>query len=314
MGTPYPNPITPSQTRIGWIGIGLMGAPMASRLISAGYSLTIYARTPSKALSLQSQGALLAQSPFEVAQRSDVVFTIVGHPPDVRQVILEANGILSGLNPNGVTVDMTTNLPASAREISSAVRAKDCWAVDAPVSGADVGAREGKLGIFAGGDAGVVEWLTPLFDIMGKVTYMGEAGCGQSCKIANNIVGGVSFVGLSEGLVFAERAGLDLKQFLEAVRGGAAGSTLMELFGEKMIERDFRPGGFVEYIVKDLGMGLNIVEETNDERVVVLPGAALCKQLFTGMVANGDAKLGLQGLITVIQRLNGISEIDNSTR
>lgn len=307
MGTPYPIPITPTQTRIGWIGIGLMGAPMASRLISAGYSLTLYARTPSKALSLQSQGARLVRSPFEVAQCSDVVFTIVGHPSDVRQVVLEANGILSGLNPNGVTVDMTTNLPALAREISSAARAKDCWAVDAPVSGADVGAREGKLGIFAGGDAGVVKWLTPLFDIMGMVTYMGEAGCGQSCKIANNIVGGVSFVGLSEGLVFAERAGLDLKQFMEAVRGGAAGSTLMELFGQKMIERDFRPGGFAEYIVKDLGMGLNVVEETDDEKVVVLPGAALCKQLFTGMVANGDAKLGIHGLITVIERLNGKS-------
>ncbi|XP_018500885.2 probable 3-hydroxyisobutyrate dehydrogenase-like 3, mitochondrial [Pyrus x bretschneideri] len=305
MGTPYPNPITPAQTQIGWIGIGLMGAAMASRLLSAGYSLTIYARTPSKALSLQSQGARLAESPFEVAKSCDVVFTIVGHPPDVRQVILETNGVLSGLNPNGVTVDMTTNLPSMAREISAAARARDCWAVDAPVSGADVGAREGKLGIFAGGDAGVVKWLTPLFDIMGNVTYMGEAGCGQSCKIGNNIVGGVGLVGLSEGLVFAERAGLDLKQFLEAVRGGAAGSTLMELFGEKMIERDMRPGGFAEYLVKDLGMGVDVVEEEEDGRVVVLPGAALSKQMYSAMVANGDGKLGIHGVISVIDRLNG---------
>ncbi|KAB2620415.1 3-hydroxyisobutyrate dehydrogenase-like 3 [Pyrus ussuriensis x Pyrus communis] len=281
MGTPYPNPITPAQTQIGWIGIGLMGAAMASRLLSAGYSLTIYARTPSKALSLQSQ----------VAKSCDVVFTIVGHPPDVRQVILETKGVLSGLNPNGVTVDMTTNLPSMAREISAAARARDCWAVDAPVSGADVGAREGKLGIFAGGDAGVVKWLTPLFDIMGNVTYMGEAGCGQSCKIGNNIVGG--------------RAGLDLKQFLEAVRGGAAGSTLMELFGEKMIERDMRPGGFAEYLVKDLGMGVDVVEEEEDGRVVVLPGAALSKQMYSAMVANGDGKLGIHGVISVIDRLNG---------
>ncbi|KAM1316702.1 hypothetical protein ACFX2I_020052 [Malus domestica] len=292
MGTPYPNPITPAQTQIGWIGIGLMGAAMASRLLSAGYSLTIYARTPSKALSLQSQGARLAKSPFEVAKSCDVVFTIVGHPPDVRQVILETNGVLSGLNPNGVT-------------ISAAARARGCWAVDAPVSGADVGAREGKLGIFAGGDAGVVKWLTPLFDIMGKVTYMGEAGCGQSCKIGNNIVGGLGLVGLSEGLVFAERAGLDLKQFLEAVRGGAAGSTLMELFGEKMIGRDMRPGGFAEYLVKDLGMGVDVVEEEEDERVVVLPGAALSKQMYSAMVANGDGKLGIHGVISVIDRLNG---------
>ncbi|KAM1729894.1 hypothetical protein ACFX11_020379 [Malus domestica] len=289
MGTPYPNPSLLPKPR----------SAMASRLLSAGYSLTIYARTPSKALSLQSQGARLAKSPFEVAKSCDVVFTLVGHPPDVRQVILETNGVLSGLNPNGVTVDMTTNLPSLAREISAAARARDCWAVDAPVSGADVGAREGKLGIFAGGDAGVVKWLTPLFDIMGKVTYMGEAGCGQSCKIGNNIVGGVGLVGLSEGLV------LDLKQFLEAVRGGAAGSTLMELFGEKMIERDMRPGGFAEYLVKDLGMGVDVVEEEEDERVVVLPGAALSKQMYSAMVANGDGKLGIHGVISVIDRLNG---------
>ncbi|XP_068327822.1 probable 3-hydroxyisobutyrate dehydrogenase-like 3, mitochondrial [Pyrus communis] len=305
MGTPYPNPITPAQTQIGWIGIGLMGAAMASRLLSAGYFLTIYARTPSKALSLQSQGAHLAESPIEVAKSCDVVFTIVGHPPDFRQVILETNGVLSGLNPNGVTVDMTTNLPSMAREISAAVRARDCWAVDALVSGADVGAREGKLGIFASGDAGVVKWLTPLFDIMGNVTYMREAGCGQSCKIGNNIVGGVGLVGLSEGLVFAERAGLDLKQFLEAVKGGAAGSTLMELFGEKMIKRDMRPGGFAEYLVKDLGMGVDVVEEEEDGRVVVLPGASLSKQMYSAMMANGDGKLGIHGVISVIDRLNG---------
>ncbi|ONI36122.1 hypothetical protein PRUPE_1G570500 [Prunus persica] len=306
MGTPYPNPISPSQTRIGWIGIGVMGAAMASRLLSAGYSLTIYARTPSKAHPLQSQGAQLAHSPFQLAQVSDVVFTMVGHPPDVRSNILDPEtGLLWGLRPNSVSVDMTSSHPALAREIFNAARAKDCWTVDAPVSGGDIGAREGKLAILAGGDASVVEWLAPLFDVLGKVTYVGPAGSGQNCKIANQIVVGGNLLGLSEGLVFAERAGLDVQQFMEAVRGGAAGSMVMELFGDRIIGRDFRPGGFAEYMVKDLGMGVDVVEENEEGRVAVLPGAALCKQLFSGMVANGDGKLGGQGLITVIERLNG---------
>lgn len=177
--------------------------------------------------------------------------------------------------------------------------------MDAPVSGGDIGARDGKLAIFGGGDEGVVNWLLPLFEVLGKVTYVGEAGCGQSCKIANQIPISANLMGLSEGLMFAERAGLDTKKFLEAVRGGAAGSMAMELFGERMIGRDFRPGGYAEYMVKDLGMAVNIVEEGEDERVVVLPGAALIKQLFSAMVANGDGKFGNQGLISVIERLNG---------
>ncbi|KAK1417659.1 hypothetical protein QVD17_26791 [Tagetes erecta] len=305
MNTPYPTPITPSQTRIGWIGTGVMGAAMASRLLSAGYTLTIYARNPSKTLSLQSQGANLASSPAEVAKSSDIIFTMLGHPPDVRQIVLEnPDSILSSINPGTVLIDHTSSHPVLAKQIFDAARGKNCWSVDAPVSGGDIGAREGKLAILAGGDKFVVKWLTPLFDLMGKVNYLGGAGCGQSCKIANQITVGGSLLGLSEGLVFAEAAGLDKSQWLQAVRSGAAGSMVMDLFGERMIGRDFRPGGFAEYMVKDLGMGLDVVEEDGGE-VAVLPGAGLCKQLFSGMVANGDGKLGSQGLVTVIERING---------
>ncbi|KAK2966654.1 hypothetical protein RJ640_002352 [Escallonia rubra] len=305
MNTPYPTPICPAQTRVGWIGIGVMGSAMAARLLSAGYALTVYARTPSKSLPLQTLGARLAGSPADVARTSDVVFTMLGHPSDVRQIVMESPAsVLSGLNPNSVVVDHTSSHPALAKQIFAAAREKDCWAVDAPVSGGDIGARDGKLAILAGGDGGVVEWLAPLFDLMGRATYLGGAGSGQSCKIANQITVGANLVGLSEGLVFAERAGLDVGQFMEAVRSGAAGSMVMELFGERMIGRDFKPGGFAEYMVKDLGMGVDVVEEEGEE-VVALPGAALCKQLFSGMVANGDGKLGTQGLITVIERMNG---------
>ncbi|KAJ6394808.1 hypothetical protein OIU77_023913 [Salix suchowensis] len=306
MESPFPEPISPGKTRIGWIGIGVMGAAMASRLLSAGYFITIYARSPSKALPLQSKGAQLVDSPYKVAKCSDVVFTMVGHPSDVRSVVLDTDhGILAGLNPGGVIVDTTTSSPAQAREIFQAAKAKGCHSIDSPVSGGDLGARDGKLAIFAGGDEVVVNWLSPLYEVMGKVTYMGKAGCGQSCKIANQIVVGANLLGLSEGLVFAEKAGLDERTFLNAVRAGAAGTTVMELFGGRMIDRDFKAGGFAEYMVKDMGMGVDVVEESEDERVPVLPGAALGKQLFSGMVANGDGKLGTQALITVIERLNG---------
>lgn len=285
-----------------------MGSAMASRLLSAGYSLSIYARTPSKADPLLSLGAHLSNSPAEVARSSDVVFTMLGHPQDVRQIVLKKDdGILSGLSPNGVMVDHTSSHPELAKEIFAAAREKGCWAVDAPVSGGDIGARDGKLSIFAGGEREIVSWLSPLLEIMGsKVTYMGPPGSGQSCKIANQIVVGANLLGMSEGLVFAGKAGLDRKQWVEAIRAGAAGSMVMELFGERMIDGDFRPGGFAEYMVKDMGMGVNFEAGESDE-VVVMPGSALTKQLFSGMVANGDGKLGTQGLISVIERINGIS-------
>lgn len=283
-----------------------MGAAMASRLLSAGYSVTVYARTPSKALPLQSLGARVADSPAEVARSSDVVFTMVGHPSDVRSVVLQdPKSVLSGLTPNSVTVDMTSSHPDLAREIFALAREKNCWSVDAPVSGGDIGARDGKVAIFAAGEQDVVNWLEPLFRILGKATYVGQAGCGQSCKIANQITIGANLIGLSEGLVFAERAGLNLKQFVEAIKRGSAYTKALELYGERMIEKDFKPGGFAEYMVKDLGMGLDIVEKGEDDKVVVLPEASLCKQLFSSMVANGDGKLGGQGLISVIQRING---------
>ncbi|XP_058731579.1 probable 3-hydroxyisobutyrate dehydrogenase-like 3, mitochondrial [Vicia villosa] len=308
MGSKYPNPISPSHTRIGWIGIGVMGGAMASRLISAGYTLTFYARNPThpNSLSLQSQGAKLADSPSHLATSSDVVFTMLGHPSDVKSILLDQNGVVSSLNPNTVTVDSTSSHPDLAREISLAARAKNAWSIDAPVSGGDIGARDGKLAIFAAGEASVVEWLQPLFKIMGKATYVGPSGSGQSCKIANQITIASNLIGISEGLVFAKRTGLDLEQFVNAIRGGSAGSKALELFGERMIKKDFRPGGHAEYQVKDLGMGVNFVEGGDDDsKPVVLPGASLAKQIFIGMVANGDGKLGGQGVISVIDRING---------
>ncbi|KAL7157292.1 hypothetical protein ABFS83_02G067900 [Erythranthe nasuta] len=306
MTSRYPEPITPTRTRIGWVGIGVMGGAMASRLIAAGYTLSVYARTPSKATSLLSLGATLAHSPADLAASCDIIFTMIGHPSDVQTLILDT--LIPAITPGTVIVDHTSSHPVLARRIHLSALESHCHSVDAPVSGGDIGARSGKLAIFAGGDADVVQWLKPLFDVLGQATYMGSAGKGQSCKIANQITVGGSLVGLSEGLVFAEKAGLDKDKFLAAVSGGAAGSAAMELFGKRMVDRDFRPGGFAEYMVKDLGMGVDVVEEEEAAAVVVvLPGAALSKQLFSGMVANGDGKYGTQGVITVIERINGVN-------
>ncbi|CAE5963762.1 unnamed protein product [Arabidopsis arenosa] len=297
METSYPKLIDPSKTRIGWISIGIMGSAMVSHIIAAGYLVTVYARDLRKSKDLQTKGARIANSPKELAEMSDVVFTIVGNSNDVRSLLLGEDGVLSGLNPGGVTVDMTSSTPELAHEIHAEARRRNCWAVDAPVSGGDAGAREGTLGIFAGGDSEIVEWLSPVMKNMGTVSYMGGAGSGQSCKIGNQIAAASNLVGLAEGIVFAGKAGLDTVKWLEAVKDGAAGSAVMRLFGEMMVMRDYKATGFAEYMVKDLGMAAE----------AAMPGAALSKQLFTGMVANGDGKLGIQGVVSVIRRLNGLS-------
>lgn len=301
--------IQPGLTRVGWIGTGVMGAAMAARIQSAGYPLTIYARNPSKPLTLsltQSGGANLASSPADLARSSDVVFTMLGHPSDVRSVLLDpTTGVFSALHSGAAVVDATSSHPDLAREIASAAASRNCYAVDAPVSGGDVGARDGKLAIFAGGDEAVVRRLSPLLQILGNATYMGPPGSGQSAKIANQIALTGSMLGLSEALLFAERTGLDAEAFFDAIRGGAAGSNVMELFGKRMIRRDFRPGGFAEYLVKDLGMALSF---TNDvSTAAALPGTALFQQLYLAMVANGDGKLGSHGLISVLKRINSKS-------
>ncbi|CAL4901724.1 unnamed protein product [Urochloa decumbens] len=301
----FPAPVRPGVTRVGWIGIGVMGGAMARHLLEAGYAVTVYARAPAKAESLVAAGASLTDSPAAVAAAADVVFTVVGNPGDVRAVVLDpATGALGGLHPGGVLVDCTSSSPSLAREIAAAASAAGCYAVDAPVSGGDVGARDGTLAIFAGGDEAVVTWLAPLFAHLGRATHMGAPGSGQSSKIANQIAAAGAVVGLGESVAFANAAGLDAPVFLDAVSKGAAGSRVMDIFGDRMLRREFTSGGSVRSFVKDLGMALEIAD--GGEEANVLPGAALYRQMFSAMVANGDGDMCLQGLITVIERLNGI--------
>ncbi|XP_041006332.1 probable 3-hydroxyisobutyrate dehydrogenase-like 1, mitochondrial [Juglans microcarpa x Juglans regia] len=296
--------ISPSNTRVGWIGTGVMGRSMCSHLIQAGYSLTIFNRTLSKAQPLLEMGARLAQSPLAVASQSDVVFSIVGYPSDVRSVLLDpTSGALAGLRHGGVLVDMTTSEPSLAAEISAAASAKNCAAIDAPVSGGDRGAKNGTLAIFAGGDESVVNRLNPLFSLLGKINYMGAPGKGQFAKLANQITIASTMVGLVEGMVYAHKAGLDVGLFLDAISTGAAGSKSLDLYGNRILKRDFEPGFYVNHFVKDLGICLKECQNMG----LALPGLALAQQLYLSLKAHGEGNLGTQALILALERLNNVS-------
>ena len=294
--------IVPSKTRVGWIGTGVMGQAMAGHILAAGFPVTVFNRTRSKADGLVSKGASYVDSPLAVAERSDVVFTIVGYPTDVRQVVLGEKGILQGLKKGGIYVDMTTSEPSLAREIYEAARAKSVEAVDAPVSGGDKGAKGGTLAIMAGGREETVKLLTPLFKVMGSCTYLGPAGSGQSCKLANQVTIASTMVGLIEGLLYAHKAGLDVTTYLKAVSGGAAGSKSMDLYSSRIQARDFAPGFYVNHFVKDLGIALNECQRMG----LALPGLALAQQLYVSLKSYGEGDLGTQALIVSLERLNNI--------
>ncbi|XP_047945132.1 probable 3-hydroxyisobutyrate dehydrogenase-like 1, mitochondrial [Salvia hispanica] len=297
-------PITPAATKLGWIGTGVMGSSMCSHLLKAGYAVTVFTRTKSKAQTLLSMGAHWADSPRSLASQSDVVFSIVGFPSDVRHVLLDpSSGALAGLRPGGALVDMTTSDPSLAVEIHSAAAAAGSSAVDAPVSGGDRGARLAALSIFAGGDEAVVTRLTPLLGCLGRVYYMGGPGKGQFCKLANQVTIATTMVGLCEGLIYAHKAGLDLENYLTAISTGAAGSKSLDLYGTRILKRDFEAGFYVNHFVKDLGICLRECQSMG----LSLPGLALAQQLYVSLQAHGEGDLGTQALILALERLNKVS-------
>ncbi len=294
--------VVPGRTRLGWVGTGVMGRWMCQHCIEAGFSVTVHNRSRDKARPLAELGATVADSPQAVARASDVVVLIVGYPEDVRQVVLGEAGVLAGLKAGGIVVDMTTSTPALAVEIDAAARAKGAHAVDAPVSGGDVGARQGTLTIMAGGEAEVVAALAPLWDAMGKaVSHLGPAGSGQHTKMVNQIAIASGMVGLVEALLYGQRAGLDLEAVLGAIGGGAAGSWSLANYGPRILKRNFDRGLFVEHFVKDMGIAL---EEARRMKLS-LPGLALAQQLYLALMAQGGGRLGTHALALALERLNG---------
>ena len=290
------------KMRIGWIGTGVMGAPMAGHLLKGGCSVSVFNRTRHKARALLDAGAQWLDSPQEVARVSDIVFTIVGYPHDVEETVLGEKGLLSGLAAGGVVCDMTTSSPALAERIARLAEAQGCAALDAPVTGGDMGARNAALSILVGGDAAAFERLKPYFDLMGKrVTYFGKAGMGQQAKLANQTaVAGLMF-SVCESLLYAYEAGLDPRLWLEAVGQGAASSSHLNNLGPRILDGDFAPGFYSAHFLKDLEL---CVAECRRMRLV-LPGLGLAEQLYRLMAANGRDRDGTQALILALAALSG---------
>ena len=294
--------IEPGVTRIGWIGTGVMGRSMCGHLLDAGYSATVYNRTREKSEDLLQKGAVWADSPAAVAAASDVIFSIVGFPADVRSVLLGDDGALSTAAPGTILVDMTTSQPSLAVEIHRAAAEKQVHSVDAPVSGGDIGAKNAALSIMIGGDAPVVEALQPLWEKMGKtIVHQGPAGSGQHTKMVNQTLIASGMVGVCEALLYGWKAGLDLPTVMKSVASGAAGSWSLSNLAPRMINNDFDPGFFVEHLLKDLG----IVLEESRRLGLYMPGLALAEQLYQGLKAQGHGRDGTQSLILALARAAG---------
>jgi 3-hydroxyisobutyrate dehydrogenase len=295
--------VEPGRTRVGWIGTGVMGRWMCQHLVTKGYAATVYNRTRDKAQPLLDAGAAWADTPRALAERSDVVFAIVGFPRDVREVFLGPQGALAGSRPGAVLVDMTTSEPSLAQEIYQAARGKGVSAIDAPVSGGDVGARNAALSIMVGGDAEAVEAIRPLFECMGKtIVHQGPAGAGQHTKMVNQVLIATNMIGVCEALLYGYKAGLDLKTVLQSVGGGAAASWSLNNLGPRIIDRNFEPGFFVEHFIKDMGIALDEARRMH----LSLPGLALANQLYIALQAQGFGRKGTQALYLALEALSGV--------
>jgi 3-hydroxyisobutyrate dehydrogenase len=293
----------PGKTKIGWIGTGVMGRWMCQHAMAKGFTATVYNRSTDKLQPLLDLGAKAATSPKAVAEQSDIVFSIVGFPSDVRHVFLGADGALAGAKPGTVFVDMTTSEPSLAKEIYEAAKAKGVASLDAPVSGGDVGAKNAALSIMIGGDKDVVAAVQPVFEAMGKtIVHQGAAGAGQHTKMVNQILISSNMIAVCEGLLYGYKAGLDLETVFKSVSVGAAGSKALEVLGPRMLARNFEPGFYVEHFIKDMGIALAEAEKMN----LCLPGLGLAKQLYEAVRAQGYGRKGTHALLMAIETLNNV--------
>ena len=284
--------------KVGFVGLGIMGRPMARNLMRAGHDLVVFNRSREKVEALEHEGAEAADSPSEVAQKCSVVITMLPGPPEVESVVAGENGLLAGAREGTLLVDMSTSSPALARDLASAARRRGARMLDAPVSGGDVGAEEGTLSIMVGGGEEDFEKAKPLFEVMGDtVVHVGEAGAGQVTKACNQIVVALVMEAVSEALVLGEKAGVEPRKILDVLSGGLAANRVMEVKREKFLSRDFSPGGKVEFHHKDLGIAL----ATGREYGVVLPATALVDQMFAALMAKGRGRWDHSALISLLE-------------
>ncbi len=291
------------EKRVGLIGLGIMGMPMARNLIRAGFEVAVHNRTASKAEQMAAEGAKKADSPRELAEESSVVITIVSDTPDVESVILGENGIIEGIKPDSVVIDMSTISPQATRTIAIRLREKEVHMLDAPVSGGEQGAIDGTLSIMVGGDARVLERCRPILEAMGKnVIHVGSNGMGQTVKLMNQILVAGNLNATVEALVFAQEQGVDLEKAIEAVKGGAAGSWQLANLAPRIIRRDFRPGFTIDLMQKDL----KLVIEAAEAMKVPLPVTSVVHEMFCSLQAAGEGKSGTQALAKAMERLAGL--------
>ena len=288
------------EKKVGFIGLGIMGLPMVRNLMKAGFEVTVYNRTASKADKMVTEGAQKADSPVAVARKNTVIITMVSDTPDVEKVILGENGVIEGIQPDAVVIDMSTISPLATRKIAARLEEKKAHMLDAPVSGGEGGAIAGTLSIMVGGNAATLERCRPVLEAMGKtITYIGGHGMGQTTKLMNQILVAGNLNAVCEALVFAQKQGVDLQKAIKAVKGGAAGSWQLSNLGPKIIKRDFAPGFMVELLQKDL----RLVNEAAESTKTPLMATTLIHQLFSSLEATGDGKLGTQALAKVVERL-----------
>ncbi len=286
--------------RIGFIGLGLMGSGMSMNILKAGFPITVWNRTASRTEPLAKAGAKVAKSPKEVAEQSDIVIDIVTDSKDVEEVLLGPNGVIHGVKPGTIVIDMSTISPIRTREMATRFKEKGIKMLDAPVSGGDIGARNGTLSIMVGGDKDAFEEAVPVFQAMGKtITHIGGNGDGQICKAVNQILVGMNMLGVAEALVFAKKAGVDPKKVHAAVAPGAAGSWQLTNNGAKLLVGDHEPG----FKVKDYLKDLRIIMETSDSVKMPLMGTAVVQQMFKNLDAEGMRDKGTQVVVTAVEKL-----------
>jgi len=288
------------MSKIGWIGTGVMGGPMASHLMKAGHHLTVFTRSKSKARELIDAGAKWANSPQETAKNQDFVCMMVGYPQDVREVVFGKEGIINTIKPGSIFIDFTTSKPSLAIEIAEALEKKGVFSLDAPVSGGDIGARRATLSIMVGGNKEAFKAAKPILEKLGKtIILQGGPGAGQHTKMCNQIQIAGTMVGMVEALVYGNKAGLDLETMLGSISGGAAGCWSLDNLAPRILKGDMEPGFFVDHFVKDMGIAL----EEAQRMQISLPGLALVHQLYVSVQAFGAGRKGTQALYLALQRM-----------
>jgi len=295
---------TPPTTRLGWVGTGVMGASMCANLMKAGYELCVHSRTPTKAQPLLDTGAKWADTPAEVAEQSDVIFTMLGFPSDVMDVLIGEASVLHGCQPGKVIVDMTTSEPTLAKELAAVCHQQGVKLLDAPVSGGDVGARDGTLSIMIGGDAKTAQRLAPLWEALGKTWVLqGGPGAGQHTKMVNQMLIASTMMGISEALLYAQQAGLDPNLVLESVQSGAAGSWSLSNLVPRILQSDFNPGFYVEHFVKDL----EIAQAEAERLGVPTDSLSLAQSRYRSLLETDRGRLGTQAIVLAAAEAAGIN-------